>query len=61
MKNTMIEQGVTAGRISTIGMGSDSSWHTCDAGYDGLIASSNRNIVLIDISTDLAKKLMNDN
>lgn len=61
VKNTLCELGVDESRISTIGMGVNSPWHVKGAGYDGPVASSNRNVVMIDARTETATELMNNN
>lgn len=60
VKNTLIELGVDAGRITAIGMGSDDPWHIKGAGYEGAVASSNRKVVLLDTSTEQAQEIMSN-
>lgn len=60
VKSTLVELGVAAERITTVGMGSDDPWHIAGAGYDGPVASSNRKVVLIDASSELALKIVNN-
>lgn len=60
VKNTLVELGVAAERITTVGMGSDDPWHISGVGYDGPVASSNRKVVLIDASSEQAVEIMNN-
>lgn len=60
VKNTLLELGVEANRITAIGMGSDDPWHIPDVGYEGSLASSNRKCVLIDASTEQAQEIINN-
>lgn len=60
VRNTLVELGVAAERITTVGMGSDDPWHISGAGYDGPVASSNRKVVLIDASSEQAVEIMNN-
>lgn len=60
VKSTLVELGVAAERITTVGMGSDDPWHIVGAGYDGPVASSNRKVVLIDASSELALEIVNN-
>lgn len=58
VKRTLVELGVDADRILTIGLGSSDPWHVSGAGYEGSIASENRKVVIMDASTDQARELL---
>ena len=58
VKNTLVELGVDASRITSVGMGSSDPWHIPNAGYDGAAASANRKVVLIDIRSTTAQTIL---
>lgn len=58
VKKTLIDLGVDADRITTIGMGSSDPWHIPNAGYDGAAASANRKVVLLDARSATAKTIL---
>ncbi|MCR5836272.1 MAG: OmpA family protein [Lachnospiraceae bacterium] len=58
VKNTLVELGVEDNRIITIGLGSGDPWHVYGAGYEGKIASENRKVVILDATSDDAKKIL---
>ncbi len=59
VKNTLVELGVSADRIITIGLGSGKDpWHVYNAGYDGPAASGNRKVVLLDASSERAVSIL---
>lgn len=58
VKNTLIELGVDASRITAIGMGSSNPWHVRNVGYEGAAASGNRKVVLIDIRSPQAQEIL---
>lgn len=59
VKNALIELGVSADRIITIGLGSEKDpWHVYNAGYDGAAAAGNRKVVLLDASSERAVSIL---
>lgn len=59
VKNALIDLGVSADRIITIGLGSEKDpWHVYNAGYDGAAASGNRKVVLLDASSERAASIL---
>lgn len=58
VKTTLIELGVDASRITTIGMGSSDPWHVPNAGYEGAVASANRKVVLLDSRSSTAQLIL---
>lgn len=58
VRNTLIELGVNADRIKTLGLGCSNPWHVWGAGYEGTAASGNRAVVLMDASSEHAKELL---
>lgn len=58
VKKTLIDLGVDADRITTIGMGASDPWHIPNAGYDGAAASANRKVVLLDARSATAKTIL---
>lgn len=58
VKNTLVELGVDASRITSVGMGSSDPWHIPNAGYDGAAASANRKVVLIDTRSTTAQTIL---
>lgn len=58
VRDTLIRLGVDESRIVTVGLGSSDPWHVYDGGYEGSIASGNRKVVLLDASSDTAKKIL---
>lgn len=59
VKNALIDLGVSADRIITIGLGSEKDpWHVYNAGYEGAAASGNRKVVLIDASSERAASIL---
>lgn len=59
VKNALIDVGVSADRIITIGLGSEKDpWHVYNAGYDGAAASGNRKVVLLDASSERAASIL---
>lgn len=55
VKTTLVELGVDGSRITTIGMGSSDPWHVPNAGYEGVAASANRKVVLLDSRSTTAQ------
>lgn len=60
VRETLIHLGVDESRIIAVGLGSGSPWHVSGAGYEGSVASSNRAVVLLDASSDVAKKILRE-
>lgn len=60
VKESLVALGVAEERIITVGAGSSDPWHVPGVGYEGSLASSNRKVVLMDASTDLAKKIISE-
>lgn len=58
VKKTLIDLGVNADRITTIGMGASDPWHIPNAGYDGAAASANRKVVLLDARSATAQTII---
>lgn len=59
VKDALIQLGVSADRIITIGLGSEKDpWHVYNAGYDGAAASGNRKVVLLDASSERAASIL---
>lgn len=58
VKKTLIDLGVNADRITTIGMGASDPWHIPNAGYDGAAASANRKVVLLDARSATAQTIL---
>lgn len=59
VKNALIDLGVSADRIITIGLGSEKDpWHVYNAGYDGAAASVNRKVVLLDASSERVASIL---
>ena len=60
VRNSLIQLGVEPSRIAAVGLGSNDPWHVYGAGYEGSIASGNRKVVLLDASSDTAKKILSE-
>lgn len=59
VKNALIDLGVSADRIITLGLGSEKDpWHVYNAGYDGAAAAGNRKVVLLDASSERAASIL---
>lgn len=59
VKDALIQLGVIADRIITIGLGSEKDpWHVYNAGYDGAAAAGNRKVVLLDASSERAASIL---
>lgn len=58
VKKTLIDLGVNADRITTIGMGASDPWHIPNAGYNGAAASANRKVVLLDARSATAQTIL---
>lgn len=58
-KDALVELGVSADRIITLGLGSEKDpWHVYNAGYDGAAAAGNRKVVLLDASSERAASIL---
>lgn len=60
VRNSLIELDVDSEQIIAVGMASDNPWHIYGAGYEGEDASSNRSVVILDASTELAKSILEE-
>lgn len=61
VRNSLIQLGVDGSRIVALGLGCNNDpWHVYGAGYEGSIASGNRKVVLLDASSDTAKKILSE-
>lgn len=60
VRNSLIQLGVEPSRIAAVGLGSNDPWHVYGAGYEGSVASGNRKVVLLDASSDTAKKILSE-
>lgn len=60
VKASLVAMGINESRIQTIGLGSSDPWHVPGAGFDGPIASGNRKVVIMDISSDDARKILDN-
>lgn len=58
VKKTLLDLGVSADRITTVGMGASDPWHISNAGYDGAAASANRKVVLLDARSATAQTIL---
>ena len=59
VKNVLVEFGVEADRIITIGLGSEKDpWHVKNAGYEGAAAASNRKVVVLDATSERAVSIL---
>ena len=59
VKDALIDLGVSADRIITLGLGSEKDpWHVYNAGYDGAAAVGNRKVVLLDASSERAASIL---
>lgn len=59
VKDALIDLGVSADRIITLGLGSEKDpWHVYNAGYDGAAAAGNRKVVLLDASSERAAPIL---
>lgn len=59
VKDALIDLGVSADRITTLGLGSEKDpWHVYNAGYDGATAAGNRKVVLLDASSERAASIL---
>lgn len=58
VKKTLVELGVLPDHIITVGLGSADPWHIYGAGYKSAAASHNRKVVLLDASSETAKKIL---
>ncbi len=58
VKQTLVDLGVSAERITTKGMGSSDPWHVPNVGYEGAAASGNRKVVLLDVRTETAQSII---
>ena len=59
VKDALIQLGVSADRIITLGLGSEKDpWHVYNAGYDGAAAAGHRKVVLLDASSERAAAIL---
>lgn len=59
VKDALIDLGVSADKIITLGLGSEKDpWHVYNAGYDGAVAAGNRKVVLLDASSERAASIL---
>jgi outer membrane protein OmpA-like peptidoglycan-associated protein len=58
VKTTLVSLGVSADRITAIGLGSADPWHIPDAGFDGALAAQNRKVVLISADAPDAQNIL---
>ena len=59
VKNVLVEFGIEADRIVTVGLGSEKDpWHVKNAGYEGAAASSNRKVVVLDATSERAVSIL---
>ena len=59
VKDALIDLGVSADRIITLGLGSEKDpWHVYNAGYNGAAAAGNRKVVLLDASSERAAYIL---
>jgi hypothetical protein len=64
VRSTLISMGISGDRITTIGKGYDDEWHIPDISNGHLIesvAAQNRKVVLLDASSEEAKKIIAQN
>lgn len=54
----IVELGVDPDRIIAVGLGSSDPWHIYGVGYEGVAASSNRKVVLLDASSETAQEIL---
>lgn len=59
VKKTLVGMNVNDDQIITVGLGSNNPWHIYGVGYDGPVASQNRSVVIIDVTTDTARDILN--
>lgn len=60
VKNTLIELGVNTERITAVGLASSDPWHVSGAGLEGSIPASNRKVVVMDVSSETARHILED-
>lgn len=57
---SLIEMGIDGERISVIGQGSHDKWHIYGAGTKGELAAQNRKVVMMDLDTDEAFSMVQE-
>ncbi len=58
VRQTLIEYGVAANRIQTVGLGSSDPWHIPNAGVEGSLAAANRKVVVMDLASKQAQEIL---
>lgn len=59
VKQTLVKFGADPNRIIAVGLGSSDPWHIYGVGYDSAASSTNRKTVIVNVDSDIAKKLLN--
>lgn len=57
VRNTFIALGISADRITAVGLGSSDPWHISGVGTNGELAKANRKVVILDAESAIAAKL----
>lgn len=58
VKTSLIDLGISPERITTRGLGSHDPWHVFGAGTTGTLAAQNRKVVILDLNSEDAKKII---
>ncbi len=58
VKKSFTELGVNSEQILVVGMGSSDPWHIYKAGYEGVAASSNRKVVILNAASTMAQEII---
>lgn len=59
VKNTLIELGIPAERIQTVGTACNNPWHIEGLSYEDPLSAQNRKVVILDVTSDNAKEVLN--
>lgn len=60
VRDSLVSLGVSNDQLITIGLGCSDPWHVYGAGFEGVAASQNRKVVLIDKNADLSKEILSN-
>lgn len=60
VRDSLVELGVSASQLIVRGLGCTDPWHIYGVGYNSSASIQNRKVVLVDASTDTARKILDE-